>query len=288
MEIIVWNDGSTDGCEKIVERLSLQYPCIRLYNNTNHGVSYARNQALKEAHGEYVWFVDSDDMVCSREVLQIVDAVLTAKADAVLFNWEALYPNGSIHNGIHPVYSKGTFIGRQLFVQQRVNMAPWCYIYRKDFLLDYGLEFPCDFKTCEDIQFNQKVLFHANSVLTLPSIGYRYRELTSSATKGNEKRVCNDQIRRLQCAIDYFSNLNDSRFLFEVVYRNLREINVWLAKCNPDEEMLLKVRKVLKIYECPKIISFKRLFVYVMMYHPRMTCKIQQTMRYFRQFAKIC
>lgn len=233
-EIIVWNDGSTDGCEKIVERLSLQYPCIRLYNNTNHGVSYARNQALKEAHGEYVWFVDSDDMVCSREVLQIVDAVLTAKADAVLFNWEALSPDGSIHNGIHPIYSKGTFIGRQLFVQQRVNMAPWCYIYRKDFLLDYGLEFPCDFKTCEDIQFNQKVLFHANSVLTLPSIGYRYRELTSSATKGNEKRVCNDQIRRLQCEIDYFSNLHDPRFLFEIVYRNLREINVWLAKCEPD------------------------------------------------------
>ena len=61
MEIIVWNDGSTDGCEKVVEGIALKHRCVRLINSTNHGVSYARNQALQEAKGEYVWFVDSDD-----------------------------------------------------------------------------------------------------------------------------------------------------------------------------------------------------------------------------------
>ena len=64
IEIIVVNDGSKDGCEKIVEDIILNNQTnqiIRLINQSNCGVSSARNKGLREANGEYIAFLDSDD-----------------------------------------------------------------------------------------------------------------------------------------------------------------------------------------------------------------------------------
>jgi len=65
IEIIIVNDGSDDGCEKIVEDLILNNQTnrtIELINKSNGGVSSARNIGIKKAKGEYIAFLDSDDM----------------------------------------------------------------------------------------------------------------------------------------------------------------------------------------------------------------------------------
>lgn len=64
IEIIVVNDGSKDGCEKIVEQMIEENQTnrvIKLINKKNGGVSSARNIGIKEASGEYIAFLDSDD-----------------------------------------------------------------------------------------------------------------------------------------------------------------------------------------------------------------------------------
>ena len=64
IEIIIVNDGSKDGCKKIVEEMILNNQTnkiIRLLDKQNGGVSSARNKGIKEANGEYLAFLDSDD-----------------------------------------------------------------------------------------------------------------------------------------------------------------------------------------------------------------------------------
>ncbi|MGA1863052.1 glycosyltransferase family 2 protein [Deferribacter thermophilus] len=64
LEIIVINDGSTDGSEKLVEKIILNNKTnrlIKLLNKTNGGVSSARNMGIRESNGEYIAFLDSDD-----------------------------------------------------------------------------------------------------------------------------------------------------------------------------------------------------------------------------------
>lgn len=64
-ELLLINDGSSDGSPEIMERYAEKDPRIRTLHKKNGGVSSARNRGLEQAKGEYVCFVDADDVVAS-------------------------------------------------------------------------------------------------------------------------------------------------------------------------------------------------------------------------------
>lgn len=66
VEIIIIDDGSTDQSAMICDRFKKEYSNIRIYHIENHGVSYARNYGLKKATGDYIHFLDADDVIDSK------------------------------------------------------------------------------------------------------------------------------------------------------------------------------------------------------------------------------
>lgn len=85
IEIIIVNDGSDDGCEKIVEDLILNNQTnrtIELINKPNGGVSSARNRGIKEASGDWIAFLDSDDMWHPQKLELVFEAL---KDDSIKF-----------------------------------------------------------------------------------------------------------------------------------------------------------------------------------------------------------
>lgn len=62
-EIILINDGSTDKSLAICKRYASNYVNIRIFNQENHGLSYARNKGIEECFSEYITFIDSDDYI---------------------------------------------------------------------------------------------------------------------------------------------------------------------------------------------------------------------------------
>ena len=250
------------------------------YNQINFSKNHVSGNARKIGVTVIWWF--TDDQIYYQALQTLLDAINKEKPDAVLFNWKSISEAGIVHEGIHPIKTEIITSGRELYLQEYINMAPWCYIYKRGFLMEKQIEFPIDFKTCEDIQFNQKALFFASKVLALPIVGYLYRDMNVSATKGREHRVAQDQIRRLESEINYFSAYNDSQFLFEIVYRNLREINVWLAKCNPDEEMYIAIKNILRTYRLPFAFSYKSLLIIMMTTVPKLACKMQEMVHRIR------
>ena len=231
-EVIVWNDGSKDSGADVVAQLSLRHSCVRLFSDENHGVSYARNRALSMAQGEYVWFVDADDMVVSQQILPILTKAEQSRADMLTFRWQA-FDGYNYSPGLYPVNDMDTPVsGKSLFCQQRLMMSPWCYLYRRAFLSEHNLTFPENYNTCEDIQFNQKAFYWAQRVVATASVAYTYRLQASSASQGKKQtqKVLKDQLRRVWPELCYFLPLGAWRYSARVVWLNLREIAFWNLK----------------------------------------------------------
>lgn len=93
IEIIVVNDGSTDGCDKIVDDLILKFDNIRLINKKNGGVSSARNIGVSAAVGEWIAFLDADDIWLPEKLEKQIAEIKKEKIDFIGCNRnQEVYP----------------------------------------------------------------------------------------------------------------------------------------------------------------------------------------------------
>ena len=90
IEIIVVNDGSTDNTEKILEEYNGKIKIITIENN---GVANARNTALQNATGDYIMFVDADDMLADGAIKEITSEISKTGADIVRFEYITIDEN---------------------------------------------------------------------------------------------------------------------------------------------------------------------------------------------------
>ena len=82
IEVILVNDGSTDGSKQICERFCQIDSRFRLINQENQGQSVARNRGFKESIGQYIMFVDSDDVI-NTNVLEVLLPYMKPDVDIV-------------------------------------------------------------------------------------------------------------------------------------------------------------------------------------------------------------
>lgn len=82
-EIICVNDGSTDESINVLRKYQRQYRNIVVIDQENCGVSTARNNGLKIAQGEYIWFIDSDDFILRNILSELQEVAEDIRADRI-------------------------------------------------------------------------------------------------------------------------------------------------------------------------------------------------------------
>lgn len=81
LEIILIDDGATDESGRLCEQIAKQDERVLVYHKENEGLSQARNDGLKQAHGDYVIFIDSDDYIHSEMIASLYQQLVKEDAD---------------------------------------------------------------------------------------------------------------------------------------------------------------------------------------------------------------
>ena len=188
IEIICVDDGSTDGSGKILDEYAKADPRFVVVHQENKGLSGARNSGMEIAKGEYIKFLDSDDMI---------DAVAAEKSYNVAKEYDADITRYSVKDCERAINTwarfcyakKFEFINdtsrnfRKLFTNYRFFTA-WGALFKNKFLKDNNIKF---FQTIrfghEDVMFNFLCYFHATKMIFMPDRLYTYRFNNQSLIK---------------------------------------------------------------------------------------------------------
>ena len=175
IEILLIDDGSPDKCGVICDLYAKVDKRIKVYHTENRGLSAARNLGLREAKGEYIGFVDSDDWIEADMYEILLKELKTNNADVCECSfWYESERSRQTLNKEYLFRDKESLIG--LF-DGRINDVVWNKLYRRDVL--ETLSFP-EGHNCEDIFMMHLILTRTKKVVVLADPKYHYRQRIDS------------------------------------------------------------------------------------------------------------
>ena len=175
IEIVAVNDGSTDGSLQILQAYqSLNPEKLFTFSTENHGVSRARNYGFAHSHGEYVWFVDSDDFVEPDACRLLYEKATADGNDLVLFR----YYNVDSETGVRKEYlaschNQNFRVADKPYELPAISPYPWIKFIHRD--LFNGLCFPEGIRF-EDLPVAYLLAVKARSIGYVDQCFYNYRK----------------------------------------------------------------------------------------------------------------
>lgn len=211
-EIILVNDGSTDGSGEICDKYASTNQHIKVIHKSNFGTASARNAGMKVAQGKYLWFIDSDDLITNNSLFILFDLLLLNKDIAVLNFTKKDFKEGDL-----PDLTLEKALFPKMVVKDNYNSisqmpSSVCFsLYLKKIIFDSALEFNIN-NQFEDEYFNLQLYTNHNfKILFTEFPFYLYRR----RVEGNK------------------TNMNSSESLYE--------------KCNSKIELFLFAKSI-KLY----------------------------------------
>lgn len=188
-EVICVDDCSTDNtCMVIEEWVNLHSNLTLIRNPRNMRVGIARNVGIKNANGEFVCFVDADDMLPKSVMTNICSVAINDNLDVLLYNNIVVdnreYREGTVMFRDSDVRSGGDYLEEYLKGNIGYVGAPWAKLFNRLFLLQHSIWYS-DLVYSEDAAFVWEVMICANRVKSISDVGYIYRgnETSFSANK---------------------------------------------------------------------------------------------------------
>lgn len=183
-ELILIDDGSKDRSGEICDEYALQDKRIRVIHKNNEGQATARNNGITAAQGQYIGFVDNDDMIRPDMFELLVHNIENINADISACSFIQENEDGTIVSKNHT--SKKMILSnregvKEFLTRTKLDIYIWTKIYRKSFLENHAIRFEAG-KTDEDFLFNFEAFKHAKLTIVedVPKYIYFHRESSAS------------------------------------------------------------------------------------------------------------
>lgn len=193
LEIIIVNDGSTDGSGERADAYAQQHPHIKVIHQSNGGVSRARNAGLAAARGKYVTFPDADDTMNPAMYQTLVEMAERDNLDAAQCNAEWFFKTNQEIKPLIPldrltsteVLSGPQWLNKALKTRRYLHVV-WLGIYRRALIEQHQLSFEPGLHH-QDIPWTTEFMLNAQRVRYTDQVLYRYYMHNSSIS--NRKRT---------------------------------------------------------------------------------------------------
>lgn len=180
-ELILVDDGSTDDSLRICEAYAFRDARIRVFHQQNAGVSAARNLGVEQAQGDWLCYVDSDDVVLPAYLQDMLEAA-DAEDCLVMGNISDSRMKGLITSD---VVLEGEAMVRYMLSHNILNLSgPVAKLYNRATLVRYGIRFPQDIHYGEDLLYFLQYLNHIGRVAFRQSELYQVTMREGSLSRG--------------------------------------------------------------------------------------------------------
>jgi len=189
LEVILVDDGSTDGSGELCDQLASTDTRIQVIHQKNQGLSGARNTGIRQATGEYIAFIDSDDEWLFDDGLEKLLKTTSDSKDLIIFKGVNIWKDGrrtpfgdyDVEHISHLPDAQAVF--SHLVEAQLFQMSACFLLIRRKFLADNELYFPNGLIS-EDVQWSLILWQHVHSlcVTNLEFYGYHHHSNSISTT----------------------------------------------------------------------------------------------------------
>ena len=187
IEIILVDDGSSDGSGAMCDEFALKDSRIKVVHQQNKGLSAARNEGVRNALGEYVMFIDSDDFVDSKSCDELLSNTRNA-SNVVIGLYNNYYTESNSFEpencpellALNGVVSSEDFLNSIHHDGQSTYMVAVRFIVKRQFLIDNNLFF-LEGIYHEDEEWTARLLCKTEDVFVCHSYFYQYRQARPDA-----------------------------------------------------------------------------------------------------------
>lgn len=235
IEVILVDDGSKDRSGKICDELAETDSRIKVIHQENKGICCARNAGLLEASGEWISFVDNDDIIEENAVDFILDD-LDEEFDIIYYGFDEFRNENNIVNEKRNV-KRETIIyegddikklqwdcmcrykDNKPLMDLRLLTTPWGKIYRRNFLESNNLKFVDGMRREEDVSFNMMCLACCSKNKYVDYKMYHYRQFVFSESHSYKKNIVYEAEQALsiykEIIKQYYEGRKDIQELYE-------------------------------------------------------------------------
>lgn len=196
IEILLIDDGSTDGSSSICDLYSKKYKFIRTYHIKNGGLSNARNYGISKSMGEWIVLVDSDDLVPSNYLKRILGLIYSyGYLDIIIFSYQTFINRvPEINNEENEIkeISRNQAFG-SLFKEEFLSFA-WNKLYKRELFTD--IQYP-NGRLYEDLATTYRIYDKANKIGMISDVLYFYRTREQSIVHNIDEKSLHDIVLSL-------------------------------------------------------------------------------------------
>lgn len=204
LEIILVNDGSKDSSLNICKKFAEQDERITILNQSNKGVSAARNAGIEIATGKYISFIDADDTVEANYIYELVENSNNGEIDVVICSYNDIYVKGKIKdNRLKKCAYLSNEISNDYEILKEYIKYPVLKIYKLELIKKYCILFPENFTDAEDQVFNFKFFLIIQNFKFVNKSLYNYhhvninslsKQVTIDSFYSNLRKLCMEKL----------------------------------------------------------------------------------------------